>query len=166
MGTGKSTVGKIVAQKKRMSFIDSDEAIEQATGKTVSQIFATEGEKGFRELEKVFISNGHPKENSLISCGGGLCMIDGILEELKSKGVVVCLWAETPTIYNRIKNDTHRPLLLVDDPISEIQSIINQRKNTYFRADLVIMTDHLSPQDVACQIIEFRENADPSKLSN
>ena len=163
MGTGKSTVGKLVASHIKMDFIDSDSAIEERTGLSVSEIFSTHGEEGFREMEKEFISNGHPLKNCLISCGGGLCMNKGVWTEMKSKGLIVCLWAEKETIYDRVKNDTNRPLLQVKKPIHEIGKIINQRKDTYLRADLVIKTDNLMAEEVASKIVNASDSMTKSK---
>ena len=80
-------------------------------------------------------------------------MIDGIMKSMKSMGLVVCLWAEPETIYNRIKNDNNRPLLQVQDPLNEIVAIINSRRNTYLMADYVIKTDDLKTDGVAQEII-------------
>ena len=153
MGSGKSTVGKMVASKTNMHFLDSDKIIEENAGKSVSEIFSNYGENKFRELERDFIRNGHPKNNCIVSCGGGVCMIDGIMKSMKSMGLVVCLWAEPETIYNRIKNDNNRPLLQVQDPLNEIVAIINSRRNTYLMADYVIKTDDLKTDGVAQEII-------------
>ena len=70
MGSGKSTVGKMVASKTNMHFLDSDKIIEENDGKSVSEIFSNYGENKFRELERDFIRNGHPKNNCIVSCGG------------------------------------------------------------------------------------------------
>ena len=72
---------------------------------------------------------------------------------MKSMGLVVCLWAEPETIYNRIKYDKNRPLLQVQDPLNEIVAIINSRRNTYLMADYVIKTDDLKTDGVAQEII-------------
>ena len=153
MGSGKSTVGKMVASKTKMHFLDSDKIIEENAGKSVSEIFSNYGENKFRGLERDFIRNGHPKNNCIVSCGGGLCMIDGIMKSMKSMGLVVCLWAEPETIYNRIKDDKKRPLLQVQDPLNKIVTIINSRRNTYLMADYVIKTDDLKTDGVAQEII-------------
>ena len=109
MGTGKSSAGKLAASEMSMNFIDSDQSIEEIAQKSVNEIFASEGEKSFRDMEKEFIQFGHPQDNSIISCGGGLCMNEGVLEEMRSRGTIICLWAEPETIFDRVKNDNTRP---------------------------------------------------------
>ena len=153
MGTGKSTIGKDVASELSLDFYDSDLEIEKKSGKSVSEIFATDGEPKFRKLEQNFIENGHPDSDSIVSCGGGLCVISGMLESLKAKGTVICLWAIPEVIFERIKNDRGRPLLQVEEPKKEIQRIIDQRKDYYLQADLVIDCNELSIEEVSQQVI-------------
>ena len=157
MGTGKSTVGKLLSNKLGMDFIDSDNAIEDDTGKTISEIFSTEGEDKFRQLEKDFVNSGHPSKNCIISCGGGLPIIDGVMDQLKEKGMVVCLWAEPETIIERVGENTARPLLHVENPLLEMKSILATRKMIYLEADSCIPTDGLSPDEVTDRLIELRD---------
>jgi shikimate kinase len=131
MGTGKSTVGRRVAEKLGFRFIDVDQAIEKQEGLTVTQIFALKGEGFFRELEREFIENGHPCSNCVVSCGGGLSLPDGMPELLQKKGVAVCLWASPEVIYERTKGNSKRPLLNVDDPLSKIRKLLAQREPRY-----------------------------------
>ncbi|NBU86271.1 MAG: hypothetical protein EBS13_02950 [Verrucomicrobia bacterium] len=83
MGTGKSTIGEKVARQLSIDFYDSDKEIEKKEGNSVSEIFTKYGELKFRELEQSFIESGHPESNCIVSCGGGLCMIRGMLEKLR-----------------------------------------------------------------------------------
>ena len=154
MGTGKTTIGRLVSSRMQMDFIDSDHEIERKTGMKINEIFNNYGEKRFRELEEEFIRNGHPVENCLVSCGGGLCVIDGMIEKLKTKGLVICLFANPNLIFERVKSESHRPLLQVNDPVFEIKKIMETRKDTYFKADLVIKTDNLTPDEVTQKIID------------
>jgi shikimate kinase len=158
MGTGKSTIGEKVARQLSINFYDSDREIEKKEGNSVSEIFAQHGELKFRELEEVFIESGHPESNCIVSCGGGLCMIYGMLEKLKEMGLVVCLWADAEVIFERIKGDKGRPLLLVKEPKREIQKIIDARKDTYLQADLVINCNNVSIRDVAGEIVDVATN--------
>lgn len=154
MGTGKSTIGEKVARQLSIDFYDSDKEIEKKEGNSVSEIFTKYGELKFRELEQSFIENGHPESSCIVSCGGGLCMIRGMLEKLREKGFVICLWADAGVIFERIKQDRERPLLLVDEPKSEIQKIIEARRDTYLQADLVIDCNNVSIEDVTMKIID------------
>src|SRR5436190_14482731 len=101
MGTGKSTVGRAVAQKLGFELLDSDHEIERECGKTIAEIFAAEGEALFRTRERKFIEQGHPATRTVVSCGGGLVVQPGMLPVLQDKGVVICLHAAIETILAR-----------------------------------------------------------------
>src|SRR5258708_3580274 len=98
MGTGKTTVGRITAQRLGVALLDSDHEIERLRGKPVARIFAEEGEAVFRSLEREFIERGHPSSRTVVACGGGLVTQPGLLELLQKKGVVICLQASIETI--------------------------------------------------------------------
>lgn len=155
MGTGKSVVGRIVSEKLGLSFLDSDHEIEEQTGLSINEIFTEFGEEKFRELEHSFVAQGHELEGNLISCGGGLCIAQGMLEQLKEKGLVICLWASPETILSRTQADSNRPLLKVDSPLAEIERILAQREKRYLAADKVLSTDNRSIEQVAKLVVEF-----------
>ena len=131
MGTGKSSVGRRVAEKLGFRFIDVDQAIEEMEGLSITQLFSQRGEEGFRELERDFIENGHPDSNCVVSCGGGLTVPAGMPELLKQKGVAVCLWATPEVIHERTKGSSKRPLLNVPEPLSSIRKLLEQREPRY-----------------------------------
>ena len=87
MGSGKSTVGRAVAQRLGFTALDSDHEIERLRGCTIAEIFAGEGEAAFRVHEREFITGGHPAERTVVACGGGLVMAPGMLELLRARGV-------------------------------------------------------------------------------
>ena len=140
MGTGKSTVGRRVAEKLGFHFIDVDQAIEEEEGHSITQLFDQKGEEAFRELERNFIESGHPDSNCVVSCGGGLSVPDGMPELLKKKGVAVCLWATPEVIYERTKGNSTRPLLDVTDPLSSIRKLLEQREPRYRATGNLIST--------------------------
>lgn len=154
MGTGKTTIGELLATRLGMKFIDSDLAIEKSTGMSVSQIFSTHGESHFRKLEEKFIVSEHPQNNCVIACGGGLCIPNGMMEELKSRGKVICLWASAETLFDRTKMDRSRPLLQDSKPLDILKNLIEERKSRYREADLVVETDNLSPELVVENILK------------
>ena len=141
MGVGKSTVGSRLARELNYSFFDSDEAIEKRVGKTVSEIFADEGEAAFRQYEREFIDSGHPSEGCVISCGGGLIIQEGMTERLKSKGIVICLFASLESILKRTQRSKTRPLLNVDDPEARIRELLAAREPIYMNAGICISTE-------------------------
>ena len=154
MGTGKSTIGKQLAEQRKVKFIDSDSEIEKDTGASVSQIFAKEGETYFRDLERAFISNLNANEPAVVACGGGLCIPSGMMELLKSKGSVFCLLASVETLLNRTKTDQYRPLLQVAQPLLVLEKLIQEREPRYLEADHVIHTDDQTAVEVVKQISE------------
>ena len=155
MGTGKSSSGKLSAQKIGLQFIDSDQEIEKTSGLSIRTIFETQGEERFREFEKDFILTGHSPSGNLISCGGGLPIPQGMIETLKSKGMVLCLWASPESILKRTSGNSSRPLLQSDDPRNKIEKLLREREERYRLADRIISTDDKSEQEVADDISKY-----------
>jgi shikimate kinase len=152
MGTGKSVVGKIVAQKLGWQFFDTDEIIEQETGIKIPDIFARKGEPYFRDLETKTAKLLSLLYKSVISCGGGMVLKSENMDELERTGVVVCLAANPETILERTK-ESGRPLLAVKDPLAKIKEMLRAREQFYKRCRLLIDTSALSPEQVADKII-------------
>jgi shikimate kinase len=162
MGTGKTTVGRIVAQRLGYALLDSDHEIERLRGKPVARIFAEEGEAVFRSLERDFIERGHPPARTVVACGGGLVTSPGLLERLQAKGVVICLQASIETILKRTAGHSHRPLLNVEDPEARLREIYAQREPIYRRAGTIILTDERPLEDIVNHVMRTyrREAAD------
>jgi len=155
MGTGKSTIGKQLAEQRKVKFIDSDSEIEKEKGVSISHIFAKKGEAYFRGLEREFVSQLSTERPAVVACGGGLCIPDGMMELLKSKGVVFCLLASASTLLTRTKTDQSRPLLEVAQPIVVLEKLIQERESRYLEADHVIHTDDQTAVEVVKQISEY-----------
>jgi shikimate kinase len=153
MGTGKTTVGRAVAQRIGFHLVDSDHEIERLQGKTIPQIFAQEGEPAFRAMERAFVENGHPATRTLVACGGGLVVQPGMLAALKNKGVVVCLHASVETILERTARQRNRPLLEVEDPVARIRTLYAAREPIYKQSGTVILTDSRPLQDIVAHVI-------------
>ena len=155
MGTGKSTIGRRVAQLVGLRFIDSDDAIEKSQGRPISEIFATEGEPYFRQLELEFIESGHPSHGCVVSCGGGLVVQPGMTDLLRKKGVVVSLFASPETILRRTSGNSNRPLLNVEDPEQRIRDMLAEREPHYLAAGSSIMTDGRGMHAIADNVIRI-----------
>jgi shikimate kinase len=153
MGTGKSTVGRAVAHRLGFHAFDSDHEIERQCGKTIAEIFAGEGEAAFRVREREFIEGGHPAERAIVSCGGGLVVQPGMLELLKTKGVVVCLHASLETILARTARHRNRPLLDVENPDERIRVLYAEREPIYKESGTVILTDGRPLGDVVAHVL-------------
>ena len=154
MGTGKSTIGKILAQRLSMKFIDSDSEIEKESGSSIPEIFSDQGESTFRKMERTFINQINQDQPAVIACGGGLCIPAGMMELLKSKGHVICLLANPSTLLERTQKDSNRPLLQVAQPLQALEKLLQEREGRYREADTIIDTDELLPEQVVERIIE------------
>ena len=153
MGSGKTTVGRELAAVLGYSFFDLDEIIEKKFGK-ISDIFAQKGEEYFREAETQELKNLKEKERFVLSTGGGIILKDENIEILKKIGQVFYLSAKSETIYERIKNQNHRPLLNTEDPKKSIEEILNKRLEQYEKSGEKIITDNKSTKEIAGEIYE------------
>lgn len=160
MGTGKSTVGRLVARQIGFEFVDSDHEIERLQGKPVSQIFAEQGEAAFRAMEREFIERGHPVKKCVVSCGGGLIVPPGMLELLRSRGVIICMHAPIDTILQRTMHATHRPLLAVENPEQRLRELYAQREALYRRSGTMVLTDKRPLREIAAHVLRiYRQEA-------
>ncbi|MCR4705829.1 MAG: shikimate kinase [Lachnospiraceae bacterium] len=143
MGCGKSTVGVKLSYHLRLPFLDTDKLCEQKMGKTIRETFEQDGESFFRETEtEVLRSLSDGKNANIIATGGGLPLRDINRNILKDVGTVFYLRATPETIFDRIGQDTKRPLLLCEDPKKRIESLLKERDPIYMEAaDHVIDVD-------------------------
>ena len=153
MGTGKTTVGRAVAQRMGFQLLDSDHEIERQQRKTIPEIFAQDGEPAFRALERAFIEGGHPAQRTLVACGGGLVVQPGMLALLKTKGVVVCLHASLDTILARTARQRNRPLLEVGNPEERVRTLYAACEPIYKQSGTVILTDSRPLADIAAHVL-------------
>lgn len=153
MGTGKSSVGRCVAEQLHFEFLDTDELIETRAGKTITEIFAQNGEPAFRELEHQLVEQLALRHRTVISTGGGLPVQPDNLESLKRHALVVCLWASPEKILERVRDQAHRPLLQNPNPLEKIQTLLAAREEFYKRADVLVNSEFRSVREVAQQVI-------------
>jgi shikimate kinase len=159
MGTGKSTIGRIVAEDLRFDFLDTDGEIESRTGVTIAQIFAQQGEAAFRNFEAQLVEELASRERIVISAGGGLAANADNLMSLKTHALTVCLWASPEKIWERVKYQSHRPLLQDPDPMQKIRMLLAAREPFYRQADVLINTELRSAREVANQVIHNFKSA-------
>jgi len=154
MGSGKSTVGKILAKKMDLPFMDLDHYIEVKSNKSISEIFKNDGEPHFRELESDALFQIE-KSKVLVACGGGIVLNKTNRDKLRSTGKVVLLKASIPEIANRLKDAIDRPLLQENERIQELTKIWSDRKDYYKEtAHIILNTDGLSPNDISENIFK------------
>jgi shikimate kinase len=153
MGTGKSTVGRVAAEVLGFSFVDTDHLIEARAGMSIKAIFAEHGEAAFRKWESQVVAALALEKGTVIATGGGLPAIEGNLESLKEHALVVCLWASVDTIFERVRNHSHRPLLNEPNPLTRVQQLLAAREPYYRRADVLVSTELRSVREVALQVV-------------
>ncbi len=153
MGTGKTSVGKRLAERLGMPRIDTDDIIAKDSGMAIPDIFARYGEAHFRDLESAAVRKAANLENHVISTGGGVVLRESNLDMLKRNGIVFCLTATTAEIWRRVRNGTHRPLLQASNPLGKIEQMLIERHPFYARADHQIVTTGLSIKAVTDKIV-------------
>ena len=166
MGTGKSTVGRLVADILHFTFLDTDDVIEARAGATIQEIFQHYGEPAFREWEHRIVEELTRRNKTVIATGGGLPANETNLASLKSHSLVVCLWSSPEKIWLRVKNQTHRPLLNSPDPLGKIKELLEVRAPYYRKADVLVNTEFRSLREVTQQVIhQFRSAQSPPTAS-
>jgi shikimate kinase len=145
MGSGKSSTGKLAAEKLSMEFIDTDAAIEREEGRTVSEIFSNDGETAFRELERKLVMDLAGKDNMLIATGGGVVLSAENMRRLRMNGIIINFNAPADVILERIES-SGRPLLGTGD---ELHKYLDARKDSYSVCDHRIETGNMSIEEVA-----------------
>jgi shikimate kinase len=149
MGAGKSTAGRILAQLLGYHFFDTDTVIVQATGSSISQIFAKSGEASFRQIETQTLGQLSAHKRLVVATGGGI-----VLERMNwsylHHGLVVWLDASPQILWQRLKGDTTRPLLQEPNPQQKIEDLLLRRQPLYAQADLRIV---IEPEDNAKSVV-------------
>ena len=153
MGTGKSAVGKKLAEKLKRDFLELDDSIEAKEKMLIKDIFEKKGEPYFRMVEKEIVKEASSRKNIVISAGGGAIVDEENFKNLKNSGTIICLKASPETILKRTKNLKTRPLLNVSDPKARIQELLLKREPYYNKADFSIDTDNIAAEQVAEKIL-------------
>jgi shikimate kinase len=153
MGAGKSAVGRPLAEALGYRFLDADDALEQVAGRTIPEIFATDGEAGFRELETAVLGQIAGWHSLVVATGGGVVTKPENWGHMR-QGVVVWLDAPAPLLLQRLRADsTPRPLLQEGDPGARLGELLAQRQPLYAQADLRVRQAGASPAQVAQQVL-------------
>jgi shikimate kinase len=155
MGTGKTTIAKILCEKLGKKLVELDNLIEIKAKKTIPDIFQQDGEISFRELEMKVTKEVSTRDNQIISCGGGIVLNNKNIDRLKKGAVVICLMASPRVIQNRVDTDRiTRPLLKKDDKALTIKEMLEFRQPLYENAaDIIIDTSTLNTTTIAEIII-------------
>ena len=154
MGSGKSSAGRHLAEQLGYRFLDADTSLEQVAGRSIPEIFAREGESGFRELEAAVLNQIAGWHSLVVATGGGVVTRAQNWGQMR-QGVVIWLDAPDELLLQRLSADpTPRPLMAGPDPASRLQQLLAERRPLYAQADLHIVQDGRGPAQVAEQVLE------------
>ena len=155
MGAGKTTIGRSLAKRLDLDFIDSDREIELRTGVSIPTIFEIEGEEGFRKREIQVIADLSRFSGLVVATGGGVVLRPENRASLRSSGLVVYLNVPPCTLWERTRHDRNRPLLQVDDPLLKLKELYAQRDPFYREvADLVIDGSRINARGILQLLIK------------
>lgn len=171
MGAGKSRIGPILASLLECPFYDTDKLIEQRAGKKISQIFNDDGEQLFRKLESDMIREVSAKEEkAVVSLGGGALTIPSNKISVEKKGIIIYLKSAPQVILQRIKHSSKRPLLNVPkdadfekNMLKRITEMLEERKEIYESADIIISRDEGEPDQIARLIFQELKNYEKNR---
>lgn len=154
MGSGKSTVARMLSRDTGAELIEMDENIEAEAGMLIKEIFEQYGEAHFRDLETQLLARIGEKNGAIVSCGGGTILRPENVELMKQSGVIVCLQASPETIYERVKKSNSRPLLNGNMNLDYIKELMLKRVPLYeAAADRVVSVDHKKVFEVVDELL-------------
>ena len=156
MGSGKSTIGRLLSNITNLNLIDTDKLIEKETKLEIKDIFQKKGENFFRKIEEKIVLNSLKFSNNIIAVGGGAFLNDKIREKIKNNCISVWLKCSEQTLISRIKNSKKRPkaYLLKDE---DLIKLINNRSKIYSKADYKINCDSLTKKEITNKILQIYE---------
>lgn len=153
MGTGKTAVGRYLAEQLKVPFYDLDELIEKEAGLDIPEIFRERGEAAFRALEREVVSRLSQVNGCIIATGGGTVVDPENLHRLREHGEIICLTAAPERILERVEGMEHRPLLWHADKLERIREVMRIRGPVYAQVGEPIDTTYMSIQEVAEQVL-------------
>lgn len=155
MGAGKTAVGRALAHRLNVRFVDSDAEIEAAANMTIPEIFARDGEAFFRRKESQVISRLLAEKRGILSTGGGAFLSEANRDRISTEGVSVWLNASVDVLWNRVRHKDSRPLLRTADPRATLQALYDARVPIYALADLTVVSDgQASVEQMAGRVID------------
>tara|TARA_B100001939_G_scaffold168587_1_gene145375 strand:+ start:1191 stop:1703 length:513 start_codon:yes stop_codon:yes gene_type:complete len=157
MGSGKSSIGKLLSKKTGLDFIDIDALIEKKENKSITEIFKVNGEKYFRDLEEKISIKKLQEYNNVISLGGGAFLNAKIRKKSSLNSITVWLNWKTSTLIDRIKDSKKRPVV-TNLKANEIKDLIEERSKIYNSSDYKVNCDKLSKSEIINKIKNFYEN--------
>jgi shikimate kinase len=158
MGAGKSTIGRRLAARLRLRFLDADTEIETAAGMSIPDIFETHGEPHFRDGEARVIARLLDSGPSVLATGGGAFMREETRNRVHRQAISVWLKADIDTIMRRVKRRADRPLLHTADPVATVERLLREREPFYQTADLTISSREVPHEKIVDECIDVLHN--------
>lgn len=158
-GSGKTTVGRLVADRLHAGFVDVDSILNRKEGKPIAMIFAEKGESAFREMERKEMEAALANEPAVVSPGGGWAAQPGALETAKAAAYVVYLKTRPETAAARAAPSGTRPVLMGEDPEARMRALIKEREPFYARADAKVETDRKSVEQVVTEVVRLAQTS-------
>jgi len=158
MGSGKSMVAQMLGRKLGKRVLSTDDLITEQEGQSIADIFETSGESHFRQLEEKTVAAIAPLQDVIIDCGGGIVLNQSNIDLLKVNGCLVYLSAGPEFLYEMVKNQKHRPLMDVANPLEKIRNLLSQRKAQYDQADVTVISEGKSIDGICHEILELIKN--------
>lgn len=161
MGAGKTTLGRALAQRLHLRFVDTDRIMVERTGVPVTTIFEIEGEEGFRKRESALLAEVAESDSQVIATGGGAVLASENREVMRRRGTVIYLRAQVEALWERTRHDTTRPLLATPDPRATLASLLEKRDPLYRdAAHLIVDTGAQSAAVLVNRVLSaLRQNA-------
>jgi len=156
-GAGKTTVGKLVADRLQAGFVDIDNVLIRKEGKPISMIFAEKGEPVFRDMERKEVDTALANEPAVIVPGGGWAAQPGALDAAKPQGYLVYLKARAEVAAGRAEPSGTRPVLMGDDPLARMRELYQTRDPYYAKADATVLTEAKSAENVAAEVVKLAQ---------
>jgi shikimate kinase len=155
MGSGKSTVGRLLAERLEKRFIDIDDIIEISTGKSISEIFDTDGEDRFRKIESYTIKKIYNNRNSVYACGGGVVLDKENMAVIRKNSLVFYLKITEECVLERLKKDSSLRPLIRDREETDIRELLRQRENLYRHySDHIVESSFSTPEETCRAMID------------
>ena len=156
-GAGKSTVGRLVAERLHAGFVDIDNLLIRKEGKPIAMIFAEKGEQAFREMERKEVAAALGNEPAVIAPGGGWAAQPGALDGARSRGYLVYLKSRAEVAAGRAEPSGTRPVLMGDDPLARMRELYTARDPFYAKADATVLTEAKSAENVAAEVAKLAQ---------
>ena len=156
-GAGKSTVGKLVAERLHTGYVDIDTILIRKEGKPITMIFAEKGEQAFREMERKEVESALGHEPAVIVPGGGWAAQPGQLDGARGRGYFVYLKARAEVAVGRAEPSGTRPILMGDDPLARMRELYTERDPYYAKADATVLTEAKPAEKVADEVLRLAQ---------